>query len=255
MKITFLGTNGWYSTPTGETPCILIDAKEHYVVLDAGNGIYRLGDFIKEDKPISLFISHFHIDHTSGLHVLMPGLKFDQGMNIYMGSDRKKDFETISGPPFTTGHIYKDGNIAKPQTKFKIQELKDGVHDLGFKVEVIEMFHGYRDHGYKFTIEDKTISYTGDCGDTKELKKLAKNSDVLIAECSSIKSPENDPWGHLDPTQSAKVAKENNVKKLILTHFAADKYLTINDRKVAEQAAKKIFPNTIAAKDLMEFNI
>ena len=25
MKIIFLGTNGWYTSPTGNTPCILID--------------------------------------------------------------------------------------------------------------------------------------------------------------------------------------------------------------------------------------
>ena len=70
MKIIFLGTNGWFSTPTGNTPCILIDAKDHYVIFDAGNGIYKIDKYITEEKPISLFISHFHLDHVSGLHNL-----------------------------------------------------------------------------------------------------------------------------------------------------------------------------------------
>jgi len=70
MKIVFLGTNGWYTTPTGNTPCILIDSKDQYVVFDAGNGIYKLDKYITEDKPISLFITHFHLDHVSGLHTL-----------------------------------------------------------------------------------------------------------------------------------------------------------------------------------------
>ncbi len=70
MKIIFLGTNGWYTTQTGNTPAVLIDSKNHYVVFDAGNGIYKLDQYITEPKPISLFISHFHIDHVSGLHSL-----------------------------------------------------------------------------------------------------------------------------------------------------------------------------------------
>lgn len=91
MKINFLGTNGWYSSPTGDTPCILIDSKNYYIVLDAGNGIYKLDNFIKEDKPILLLISHFHLDHTSGLHTLV---KFNckQGIDIYVAEGRKKRF-------------------------------------------------------------------------------------------------------------------------------------------------------------------
>jgi len=107
MKITFLGTNGWYSSSTGDTPCILIDSKDQYVILDAGNGIYKLDNHISENKPISLFISHFHIDHISGLHTLNK-FKFKQGIDVYVGKGRTKDFETIVNPPFTVG--YKSAN-------------------------------------------------------------------------------------------------------------------------------------------------
>ena len=90
MKITFLGTNGWYPTATGDTPCILIETKEHYIVLDAGNGIYKLDRYITENKPISLFISHFHIDHTSGLHTLAQ-FHFSQYSAAHSSMARKSD--------------------------------------------------------------------------------------------------------------------------------------------------------------------
>jgi len=62
VKIFFLGTNGWFNTETGVTPCILIDSKEAYIVLDAGGGIYKLNQHITDTKkPIYLFISHLHI--------------------------------------------------------------------------------------------------------------------------------------------------------------------------------------------------
>src|SRR3990167_8847990 len=101
MKIIFLGTNGWYTTPTGNTPCILIDSKEGYTIFDAGNGIYKLDQYITEQKPIYLFISHFHLDHVSGLHSLNK-FNFSQKINIYIPEGRKKDFETLVNPPYTS---------------------------------------------------------------------------------------------------------------------------------------------------------
>lgn len=234
MKIIFLGTNGWYTTPTGNTPCILIDSKEGYIVFDAGNGIYKLNQYITEDKPISLFISHFHIDHVSGLHSLDKGI-FPQGINIYVGKDRKKDFDTLVNPPFTSS---KNSSVT---------EL-EGKTDIGFPVEIFEMRHAYTDHGYRVTLEGKIISYSGDTGLCDNSKLLAQDADLLIHECSWIEI-QNTTWGHVIPTEAATLAKETGVKKLVLTHFDASKYNTLDLRKEAERLAQEIFPNTIAAVD------
>src|SRR3989338_8543942 len=62
-------------------------------------------------------------------------------------------------------------------------------------------------------------------------------------------TPEPDIWGHADPIQAAQFAKNAGVKKLILTHFAAHLYDTLEKRKIAEEKAREIFPNTLAATD------
>jgi len=36
MKITFLGTNGWYDTDCGNTICTLLETTKAYILLDAG---------------------------------------------------------------------------------------------------------------------------------------------------------------------------------------------------------------------------
>lgn len=254
MKITFLGTNGWYSSPTGDTPSILIDTKDHYLILDAGNGIYKLGEFIKEDKPILMFISHFHIDHVSGLHILGK-FNFKQGIDVYVGTGRTKDFETLVNPPFTVGYKFDPSILGKLDTEIRLHELSENGENIPFKACAIEQHHAYRDHGYRFELEGKIISYTGDCGLSDNLRKLSKDSDLLISECSNDKTRESDEWGHLDPTLAANLAKEENVKQLILTHFGSEPYSKLEDRKWAEREAKKIFPNTIAATDLFEFVI
>lgn len=245
MKIVFLGTNGWFTTDTGNTPSVLIDSKDHYVVFDAGNGIYKLDQYIKEDKPISLFISHFHIDHVSGLHSLGK-FKFSQPINIYMGKGRKKDFDILVNPPYTS---------PKPTSLITYQELADGKHQIPFPVEVIEQFHAYRNHGYRVTLEGKTVAYSGDCGISEGSMTLAKNADLLIHECSYKADHLPTNWGHVGPTEAAKLAKDAGVKKLILNHFDASLYTKLEDRKEAEQQAKTIFPNTIAATDDLVVNV
>ncbi len=252
MKIIFLGTNGWYSTPTGDTPCILIDSKDHYIILDAGNGIYKIGQYLVEDKPISMFISHFHLDHASGLHILN-NFNFKQGIDVYVGRGRSKDFETLVNPPFTVGYKPKPENIFNLKTEIRLHELSEDPENIPFKASAIKQHHGYIDHGYRIELEGKTISYTGDCGFTDESRKLAKNADLLICECSSKKIVEPDLWGHFDPVRAGTLAKEAHVGQLILTHFSANLYTTVKDRKWAENVAKKIFPKTSAARDGMEF--
>ena len=41
MDIIFLGTNGWYDSPTCSTICTLINSQRCHILLDAGNGIYE----------------------------------------------------------------------------------------------------------------------------------------------------------------------------------------------------------------------
>lgn len=249
MKIVFLGTNGWYTSPTGNTPCILVESKDYYVVLDAGNGLYKLDSYIKENKPIYLFISHFHIDHVSGFHTLAK-FKFRQGLDICIGSGRRKDFETLVNPPYTIGFKKQAKNIKNLSTEIRLHELSEKNNPLPFPVSCIELLHVYRNHGYRFELDGKTISYSGDTGICENSYKLAKNADILIHECS-YDVPKDDNWGHVDPTQAAHLAKKANVKKLILTHFDASVYNSFDKREVAEKKAREIFPNTIIARDDM----
>ena len=241
MKIYFLGTNGWYTNQTGNTPCILIDSKEGYIIFDAGNGFYKIDQYIKEDKPIFLFISHFHLDHVEGLHTFSK-FDFPQGMDVFVGSGRKKDFEILVNAPYTTGF--------SENSKNKLHELKDGTHNIPFPVTVIEQFHGFRDHSFRVTLEGKTIAYSGDCGVSPASYKLAENVDLLIHECSYDKDiPSAKTWGHVTARQAAQVAQKSGVKKLILTHFDPTKFPTLESRKEAEKKTRKIFPETYVAND------
>lgn len=248
MKIHFLGTNGWYTTPTGDTPCILIDSKDRYVIFDAGNGIYKIDKYIKENKPISLFISHFHIDHVSGLHILNK-FNFQQGIDIYFAKGRKKDFDLLVNPPYTIGINKNKTNVYALRTKIRLHELEEGDNNIGFPVRMKKLYHAFEDHGFRIMLEGKSIVYSGDTKRGPNGSLIAKNVDLLIHECSNIVSSNKDLWGHTDPVQTAQFAKDAGVKKLVLTHFGAHLYENLEMRREAEKKAKEIFPNTIAATD------
>jgi ribonuclease BN (tRNA processing enzyme) len=48
MKVTFLGTNGWFDTPTGNTVSVLVQTQEYDLIFDAGNGIAKADRYISQ---------------------------------------------------------------------------------------------------------------------------------------------------------------------------------------------------------------
>jgi ribonuclease BN (tRNA processing enzyme) len=247
MKITFLGTNGWYDTETGNTVCILIETKSEYLILDAGNGFYKIGNYIKTQKPIYLFLSHFHLDHISGLHILNK-FNFRQGLHIYGQIGTKRILNQIVNRPFT---------VPLPRLPFKIliHEISEGNHFSPFHFECRFLLHASRCMGFRFKLQDRIITYCTDTGRCSNILKLAKNADLLITECSYGPDQYSRKWPHLNPQEAAIIAKKAEAKKLALIHFDASIYLSLKDRQSAEKEAKKTFKKSFAAADNLKIKI
>ena len=250
MKIRILGSNGWYSTKTGNTICTLIETKDCYIVLDAGDGLNKLDQHIESDVPIFLFLSHFHLDHIIGLHGLL-GFQFSQPMKIFGQSGTEDFLNKIIRSPFAA-------SLSELKIKVSVQDLSVGMNRppiTPFPVEERYLYHSEPCVGYRFSIEGKTIAYCTDTGFCYSLLKLAKNVDVLITECSLKTGMSGKSWPHLTPEDGANLAKEAKVKKLLLTHFDARHYLSLRERKEAGEIARKIFPDTCVCYDGTEIEI
>lgn len=244
MKAVFLGTNGWYSSVTGNTSCALLDAQNYYVVLDAGDGLYKLSNYVNSNKPIILFLSHLHLDHIIGLHILNK-FSFNQGIVIY-GYEGTEDGLKIIDHPYTAP-------LNQLSTRITVHDLKEGKHYLPFPVTCKLLLHADQCLGYRIELDKKVIAYCTDTGICKSIYDLSENADLLIAECSLKPKQNSGEWGqkwpHLRPEDAASIAKEANVRRLILTHFEASNYSRKEDRKHAETIARKIFKETVAAFD------
>ena len=241
MRVVFLGTNGWYDTDTGNTTSILLETDGYYIILDAGNGLHKVEQYIRSKKPIYLFLSHFHLDHIIGLHILNK-FNFRQGINIYGQAGTKNILDTIINEPYTLP-------FDKLPFKVEVYELSEGTHKIPFLVKCKALQHSSKCFGFRFEFQNKIISY---CPDTKICEnaiELAKSADLLITECSLRPGEHNEKWPHLNPEEAAKIANEAKAKKLVLTHFDANIYQGLKEREQALTYAKKIFRNVIIATD------
>ena len=240
MKVIFLGTNGWYDTATGNTPCVLIETAGQYIILDAGFGFYKAKDLIKPGKQVLLFISHLHLDHIIGLHTL-PLFKFPQGIDIYLPKGYEKLVRAFLRRPFTTPPL-----LLPTKLRFHTIEKKTR---LPFEFEALRLRHSVPCYGYRFTVDGATVTYCTDTGLCNNMKRLAENSGLLIAECAMSPHDTSPNLFHITPETAAEVARRAHTKQLVLCHFDPGKYPALLHRKAAEEAAKAIFANTVAAND------
>lgn len=175
MKVAFLGTNGWYSTAIGNTSCVLMDSEKYYVVLDAGDGIHKLGAYIKTEKPIHLFLSHLHLDHIIGLHVLGK-FKFKQRIKIY-GYKGTRDGLRIIRHPYTAP--FDDLPL-----QVDVHDLQEGSYTQPFPFSAKLLVHADACLGYRLELDNRIVTYCTDTGMCNNLYDLAKNAHLLITECS-----------------------------------------------------------------------
>jgi ribonuclease BN (tRNA processing enzyme) len=247
MKITFLGTNGWYDTLDGNTISTLIETDKFNLIFDAGNGFYRLSKYINFKKPAYLFISHLHIDHIEGLHTLNK-LKEKFDLTIYCFEGYIDKLKSFLDSPFTAP--LKDLTV-----QVKLCSFKEGEYKIPFNFVVKKLLHADNSFGFRINLDGKILSYCCDTAVGKGDIELSKEADLLIHECSLFEKPESNGWGHSSPKEVAEMAKEQRVKKLALTHFDASVYTSMEKRKKAEKIAKKIFPNSFTAKDNLQIII
>jgi ribonuclease Z len=102
-------------------------------------------------------------------------------------------------------------------------------------------------------VPGKKISVIVDTLYSTRISKAVKNSDLLIIEStflSNLKERAKETK-HLTAEQAAKISKQANVKKLILTHLG----IRYKCPAPLLKEARTIFKNTKIAKDLMEIKL
>jgi ribonuclease Z len=172
-----------------------------------------------------------------------------------------KDFELFALPLFHS--VPCNGYLFKEKDKLKIHKNKLEKLKIKSSPELAKIVHGknikvngkvikYKDLTY--LEKGKKIGFVFDTALTLNIKKLIKDSDLAIIESTYSKSDVDlaRKFRHLTTEQAAMLAKENNVKQLILSHIS-QRYEHKEDILLKE--ARKVFKKTRVAKDFDKVEI
>jgi len=220
------------------------------------------------NRKTRIFITHMHGDHCLGL----PGIMMTMSL---LGRDKKLQ---IYGPPGLTSFVEAVretigfGLTYPVEIYALIEKERPGVF-YPEKARALGVPEGplwsKLQHGFPVSLPDgrtiephqvtgpkrpgRKIVYTGDTRPSKNILHLAKDADLLIHDGTLDDSLEEtaELEGHSTPSQAARIAKEAGVKKLILTHISA----RYRSTEVLAEQARKIFPNTEVAEDLMMIKV
>lgn len=295
VEITFLGTSVAMPTKERNNTSILLSYKNENILIDCGEGTQRQMRFaeINPGKITRLLITHWHGDHILGIPGLLQTLSFN-GYNktffIY-GPKGTKEFvnqmlktfafqknfeikvEEVSGKFFETEDFYLEAekmthgipcnayNFIKKGLlridKKKIEKAKlSGPIVKKLKEGKNINFNGKKYLAKNFTYREdgKKISFVFDTSSNSKIIPFVKNSDLLVCESTFGDELEEkaEEYKHLNASKSAEIAKKSNSKKLILTHIS-QRY-TKNSKELLD-SAKKIFKNSIIAKDFDKFEV
>lgn len=130
------------------------------------------------------------------------------------------------------------------------QQLKQG--------EIITLADGRTINGKDYVsapIQGRILSIFGDTRPTKTTIELAQNADLMIHEATFEAALAEKAYKHFHSTtvQAAEMAREANVKQLILTHLSSRYQEANTDALLAE--ATTIFPQTQLAQDFWTYSL
>ena len=100
------------------------------------------------------------------------------------------------------------------------------------------------------TRRGRKIIYSGDTAPNSELVELSRGADLLIHESTFMDelADRAEEDGHTTALQAAEIAKEAEVKQLVLTHLSS----RYPDPVVVLAEAKPVFDNVVVAEDFLE---
>ena len=271
LTATIIGSGSPKFNTERSGPSVLVSYKNTQILVDMGNGTQaNLHKNNTKIKDIDGFLfTHHHLDHN------------EEFTPIFIQSLLGGNSILVAGPKPTTTlvenilstyeedinyRLSKSGrSLSDVAANFKVKNLTDftafSIGDI--KISYTPVNHTITTFAYRFDVGNESIVISGDLTYSKTLSILAKNADYLIMdsggaiELGSKRNPngnkpgnnaENKQHAHVNLAESSQMAKEANVKNLVLTHFT---FTNIDETATTAELRKNYNGTILYAKDLM----
>ena len=196
------------------------------LLCDLGSGTLRRMDGlgIRFSELDLVAVTHRHQDHIADLLPLIFALKNTPGV------DRVRPLTLTGYPGFRAdlqqlAAVYGEW-VADPGFPLDVYEANDTPIEIErqhgrVEIEAYPVVHTPEAVGYRLTMSaggrEIVVAYTGDTEESREAVALARDVDLLIAECSMADGLE--VRGHLSPRAAGRIAAEASARRLVVTHF------------------------------------
>jgi phosphoribosyl 1,2-cyclic phosphodiesterase len=266
MEVKFWGVRG--STPTpqienlrygGNTSCVEIRVDGQIYIFDCGTGFRILGksllrEFANAPLYAHIFLSHFHWDHIQGIPFFAPLYENPDSFFFFHSSNRG------GGLGATIEHQMDDPyfpvNMTEMAAHRNFYDIGEG--RIAFDNCVIDSMwlnHPQGCLGFRITSGDSVVVYATDTEPgapvfDQTVRKLAQGADTLIYDAQYL--PEEYEarrrgWGHSHWREAVNIARESEVKHLVLFHHDPDHCDDCIDKIVKQ--AEQHFPHVTAASE------
>ena len=240
MEIKILGSVSPYCKENKNCVGYLVKSNDSNILLDCGNGISRNMNMTTDLNNLTIIISHLHKDHYGELLSL--------GYASYI--NHKLGFINKRIKVYIPNESSDDYNFLMNFGKEHYMEFLEYNEDTIINIDNIEItfkknLHQINTYSAKLKENENIFVYSADTGyKNNSLRELSKDADILLCESTFLKGQIKNSDNHLYAYEAATIAKQSNVKQLVLTHF----YPEIEKERYLEEA-KEIFPNTIVAEE------
>lgn len=262
MKLILLGTGNPIPNPkrAGPSQVMLVDSEP--IVIDCGSGVVTqlVKAGINPADVRYVFLTHHHYDHNIDYaHFVLAGWTMGRKhiLEVYGPKETARITSLLFNHVFQTdivarNYIRVPGRPSDVMVRAVDIDENFALKKRGWKITAIKVDHPQVKHtlGFRIDAKAKSLVFSADTAPCKELIEKAKGADVLVHEVMTSARAELH-IGHTLPGQLGLVAREAQVKTLVLSHL--EKELE-PERTVAE--IKRFFKGkVIVGEDLMEIKI
>jgi ribonuclease BN (tRNA processing enzyme) len=219
MKMTVLGCSGSVPGPDSPASGYLLEAEGYRLVLDLGHGAFgALQRYVRPTDVDAIVISHLHADHCIDLTAYIVALRY--GGDGYRSPGRDQRIPVI-GVPGTRDRLEAAYDpLARKLSLHELFAFRTPVEEeLGpFKMSYAQVNHPTTTNAIRVQCGDRSLVYSADTGESKELVDLAKGADVLLCEASIGPDEALLPNLHMTGRMAGEHADRAGVERLIVTH-------------------------------------